>query len=185
MANLEHLAWLEEGPNRWNARRESRPFRPDLESGNISKVFGAEDRDYIHSTQRAQVRGINFSFANLKDATLNNVDFTGANFVEADLNGARLINSLFTKALFAKARLRHAKPHSANFSEAKFLWSELDEAQFVAADLRRAQLWRCSLKGAHLYNADLTGTDFLQSRPVDGTAILADGAKRGRPHILQ
>ena len=164
MANPEHLAWLEEGPDRWNARRQSQPFHPDLQSANISKVFGAEDRDYIHSTQRGQARGINFSLANLKDATLNNVDFTGAHFVQADLSGASLVNSLFTKALFAQTILRDAKPRSANFNGAKFLLSELDGAQFVEADLRGAQLWRCSLVGTHLYSADLTGTDFLQSR---------------------
>ena len=175
MANPEHLAWLEEGPDRWNARRQSQPFRPDLQSANISKVFGAEDRDDVHSTQRGQARGINFSLANLKDATLNNVDFTGAHFVQADLSGASLVNSLFTKALFAQTILRDAKPRSANFNGAKFLLSELDGAQFVAADLRGAQLWRCSLGGTHLYNADLTGTDFLQSRPWRAHLFLPTG----------
>ncbi len=165
MANPEHAAWLEEGPNRWNARRQSQPFKPDLQSANVSKALGAEDRDYIHSTQRAPARGINFSFANLKEATLNNVDFTGGNFVQADLSGSRLVNSLFTKTLFVETRFRNAKPHSANFNGAKFLYSELGEAEFVGADLTGAQLWRCNLEGTHLYNADLTGTDFLQSRP--------------------
>ena len=165
MANPEHLAWLEEGPARWNARRQSQPFRPDLQSANISKVFGAEDRDYIHSTQRANARGINLSLANLKDSNLVNIDFTGAHFVQADLSGASLVNSLFTKALFVKTTLRDAKLNSADFNEAKFFLSELDKAQFIESDLRGAQLWRCSLGGAHLYNADLTGTDFLQSPP--------------------
>ena len=165
MANPEHLAWLEEGPVRWNARRKSQPFHPDLQSANISKVLGAEDRDDIHSTQRGQARGINLSLANLKDATLNNVDFTGAHFVKADLSGASLVNSLFTEALFVQTILSDAKPRSAKFNGAKFFLSELDGTQFVEADLRGAQLWRCSLGGTHLYNADLTGTDFLQSRP--------------------
>ena len=166
MANPEHLAWLEEGPGRWNARRQSQPFRPDLQSANISKVFGAEDRDYIHSTQRANARGINLSLANLRDSNLINIDFTGAHFFEADLSGASLVNSLFTKALFVKTTLRDAKLNSADFNEAKFFLSELDKAQFIESDLRGAKLWRCSLGGAHLYNANLTGTDFLQSPPV-------------------
>ena len=165
MANPEHLSWLEEGPGRWNARRQSQPFRPDLQSANISKVFGAEDRDYIHSTQRAEARGINLSFANLRDSKLINIDLTGANFVQADLSGASLVNSLFTKALFVKTTLRDTNLNSANFTEAKFLWSELDEAKFIEADLRGAQLWQCSLEGAHLYNANIIGTDFLKSRP--------------------
>ena len=165
MANPEHLAWLEEGPAKWNARRQSQPFRPDLQSANISKVFGAEDRDYIHSTQRANARGINLSLANLKDSNLVNIDFTGAHFVQTDLSGASLVNSLFTKAFFCETTLRDAKLNSADFNEAKFLLSELDKAQFIESDLREAQLWRCSLGGTHLYNADLTGTDFLQSPP--------------------
>ena len=102
MANPEHLAWLEEGPAKWNARRQSQPFRPDLQSANISKVFGAEDRDYIHSTQRANARSINLSLANLKDSNLVNIDFTGAHFVQTDLSGASLVNSLFTKAFFLR-----------------------------------------------------------------------------------
>ena len=175
MANPEHLAWLEEGPIRWNARRASQPFHPDLQSANISRVFGAEDRDFIHSTQRAQARDMNFSFANLRDSRLINMDFTGANLNMADLSGASLVNSLFTKALFTQTRLRDAKPHSANFNGAKFLWSELDEAQFVEADLGGAQLWRCSLEGTHLYNTDLTGTDFLQSRPWRAHLFLPTG----------
>ena len=143
MANPEHLAWLEEGPAKWNARRQSKPFRPDLQSANISKVFGAEDRDYIHSTQRANARGINLSLANLKDSNLVNIDFTGAHFVQTDLSGASLVNSLFTKAIFCKTTLRDAKLNSADFNEAKFFLSELDKAQFIESDLREAQLWRC------------------------------------------
>ena len=172
MANPEHLAWLEEGPDRWNARRRSQNFQPDLQDANISRALGAEDREFIHSTQRANARGINLSFANLRDAKLINIDLTGANFVQADLSGASLVNSLFTKSLFVETALRDTKLHSANFNEAKFILSGLEGAQFIGADLRGAQLWRCSLGGAHLYNADLTRTDFLQSQPLKAHLFL-------------
>ena len=175
MANPEHLAWLREGIDRWNARRQSQTFQPDLESANISKVFGAEDRENIHSTQRAQARGINFSFANLRGSRLINIDFTGANLNMADLSGASLVNSVFTGAGFFETGLRDTKPRSANFNGVTFICSELDGAHFVGADLRGAQLWRCSLEGTHLCNADLTGTDFLQSRPWTAHLFLPTG----------
>ena len=165
MANLQHLAWLEEGVDAWNARRQSQRFEPDLQSANISRILGADDRDFIDDTRKAQATGINLSFANLTDATLINIDFTGANFVQADITGANLFSSLFNRTLFVHTKLSATKAHLANFNGAKFLWSELDGAQFVEADLRGAQLWRCNLEGTHLYNANLTGADFLQSRP--------------------
>ena len=165
MGNPDHLAWLKEGVNAWNARRQRHSFKPDLRSESISNALGAEERDFIHDTRRANARGINLSGANLIQATLNNLDFTGANFVQSDLSESSLVNSVFTGAMFVGSRLRNARPHSANFQGAKFLSSEFDAAQFVGADLGEAQLWRCSLVKTHLYNANLIGTDFLQSRP--------------------
>ena len=165
MGNPEHFAWLKDGVNAWNARRQRHSFKPDLQSESISRALGAEERDFIHDTRRANARGINFSGSDLKQATLNNLDFTGAYFLQSDLRQASLVNSDFTGSLFVEARLGYARPRSANFRGARFLLSELDAAQFIEADLQDAQLWRCGLERTHLYNANLIGTDFLQSRP--------------------
>ena len=179
MGNPEHLAWLKEGVNAWNNRRATQPFHPDLQSENISLALGAEDREFIHSTQRPSARGINLSFTNLKGATLNNIDFSGANFNLADLSGASLIHSLFTHALFVQTKLSHSNPMSANFRGAKFLHSNLDAAKFVGGDLRDVQMWRCNLERTHLYNANITGTDFLQSPPWKAELFLsAEGTEK-------
>ena len=165
MGNPQHLVWLKEGVNSWNARRASQPFLPDFQSENISLALGGEERDFVHTSSRVNLRGINFTRTNLAEATLNNLDFSESRFALSDLSEASLVNSLFTGAQFVSTKLRSAKPRAANFRGALFLNSGLDAAQFVGADLRDAQLWRCSLVGTHLYNANLLGTDFPQSRP--------------------
>ena len=174
MANPEHVAWLQEGVGTWNARRRSQPFQPDLQSANITRALGAQDREDIREIG-AQMRGINLSLSNLKGATLRNIDFSGAMFAQADVSEASLMGSLFAGATFAGSILRASKPHSANFNRTRFLYSELDSAQFVEADLKEAQLWRCSLEGTHLYNANLIGTDFLQSRTWRANLFLPTG----------
>lgn len=165
MGNPQHLVWLKEGVNSWNARRASQQFLPDFQSENISLALGGEERDFVHTSSRVNLRGVNFSRTNLVEATLNNLDFSGANFALSDLSEASLVNSLFTGAQFVSTKLTSAKPRSANFRGALFIDSGLDAAQFVGADLRDAQLWRCSLVRSHFYNANLTGAAFLQSQP--------------------
>ena len=49
MANPEHIKWLLEGVEAWNARREQNPFRPDLEGADISKEFREAKNIYNYS----------------------------------------------------------------------------------------------------------------------------------------
>ena len=39
MANPEHVDWLLEGANSWNARRSKTHFQPDLSEEDISEKF--------------------------------------------------------------------------------------------------------------------------------------------------
>ena len=55
MGNPQHLVWLKEGVNSWNARRASQQFLPDFQSENISLALGGEERDFVHTSSRVNL----------------------------------------------------------------------------------------------------------------------------------
>ncbi|WP_392662947.1 pentapeptide repeat-containing protein [Amaricoccus sp. B4] len=75
MANPQHLEWLLEGVEAWNARREREDFVPGL-SG--AKLRGAK------------LRGANLWGADLRGADLWGADLRGADLWGADLRGANV-----------------------------------------------------------------------------------------------
>ena len=77
MANAEHLKWLLEGVQSWNARRDREPFWPDLEGADVRAAFS--DKSYADA-ELLPLAGIDFSGGNLK----------GTNFHRADLSKANL-----------------------------------------------------------------------------------------------
>lgn len=44
MANPEHIKWLLEGVESWNARREQKDFKPDFEGANIYEEFQKSEK---------------------------------------------------------------------------------------------------------------------------------------------
>ena len=105
MANPQHIAWLKEGVQSWNARRLSQRFALDLSSEDISKALGGHDREDIR--RLAFLCAIStFPGANLSNSTLRDTDLTGAKFYGADLTNAKLVGSDFTEAQFIAVRPR-------------------------------------------------------------------------------
>ena len=164
MANPQHIAWLKEGVQSWNARRLSQRFDPDLSSEDISKALGGLDREDIRQIS-VRLRCLNLSGANLSNSTLRDTDLTGAKFYGADLTNAKLVGSDFTGAQFIGGTSKGTRFHFANFSSTLFLAHDLTAAQFNGAKLEETQFIQCNLDGAHLYDIALTGTDFILSRP--------------------
>ena len=168
MANPQHVAWLKEGVAKWNARRQSQRFDPDLSSEDISRALGGHDREDIRQIS-VHLSRVNLSGANLSDSTLRDTDLTGAKFYQAKLTRANLTGSDFTGVQFIGGTSRGAHFHSAKFFKTLFLQHELTAAQFNGAELQETRFLQCSLNQAemlnHLYNETLASADFILSRP--------------------
>ena len=169
MANPQHVAWLKEGVEKWNARRQSQLFNPDLSSEDISRALGGHDREDIREIS-VQLRNVNLSGADLSNSTLRDTDLTGAKFYSSNLTNAKLMGSHFTGTQFIGGTSRGAHFHLAKFFKTLFLQHNLTAAQFNGAELRETKFLQCTLDQAHLYNEALAGADFILSRPW--TALL-------------
>ncbi len=64
MANPQHIEWLKEGVEAWNARRQSDNFVPDLSKIGIDDVLKLSNSVDFFRDQEI-LRGIDFSNANL------------------------------------------------------------------------------------------------------------------------
>ena len=169
MANPQHLAWLKEGVEKWNARRQSQRFDPNLSSEDISKALGGHEREDIREIS-VHLRNVNLSGANLSNSTLRDTDLTGATFSNSNLTNAKLTGSHFIGTRFVGGSSRGARFHSAKFLKTQFIRNDLTAAQFNGAELQETKFLRCILDQTHLYTNALTGVDFIQSRPW--TALL-------------
>ena len=94
MANQQHMDWLREGVNSWNARLRENHFDPQLDGEDVSRWIGGHEREDIREIS-AQLRGINLSKANLRNSTLRDTDLSSSHFFTTDLTGAKLVGSRF------------------------------------------------------------------------------------------
>jgi hypothetical protein len=91
VANEEHIAWLNQGVDAWNAwRRAEAALKPDLYGANL---YGA-------NLSHADLSG-----ADLRDADLRGAGLTGANLSRADLYGADLTQATLAETVFASTDL--------------------------------------------------------------------------------
>lgn len=178
MANQQHIEWLLEGVEAWNARREQEDFEPDFVGADISDEF--RKRGKLGADGRVCLRGINLKSASLSQAVLVDIDLAGANLNGANLNGANLIradltgadlidtelqDANLTHADLTHADLSHANLIEANLSHANLMGSHLTDAILIRADLTDANLIRANLVGTDLRNANLKGANLARSQP--------------------
>ena len=164
MANPQHIAWLKEGVNPWNARRQRQRFDPDLSSEDVSRALGGHEREDIREIS-VNLSNVNLSGADLSNSTLRDTNLTAAKFFMANLHNANLIGSDLTGAQFIGGTSRGARFTRAKFLRTLFLEHDLTAAQFNGAELQDTKFIQCTLHMAHLYNETLTGADFILSRP--------------------
>lgn len=88
MANPQHIKWLLEGVEAWNARRERDDFEPKFEGKNIQEAF--REAGLMPSDGRINLQGINLRQANLSRANLLGANLRGADLQGTDLKGAEL-----------------------------------------------------------------------------------------------
>ena len=137
MADPQHIEWLLEGVERWNARRQQEPFIPFLMNADLYNEF--RTRGLVETYGRIQLRGIDLSNANLVGANLRNIDFYEADlrrakltanldtvkFDQADLTDAQIMSTYAGNAVFGSAILRNADLIQTNLADAELAWSQL------------------------------------------------------------
>ena len=195
MANSEHMKWLLEGVESWNARREQQDFAPDLEGANIYEEFQKSGK--INKDGHIPLARINLSRANFFEACLSSyfttggVDFRHANLWSANLQDAQLTNSKLDGANLIDARLDRANLLAASLCGAKMSNAKLHRTGLFQADLTNAELdlaylvnanLSCTkLVGTDLATTNLTGADLGWSRPWRAK-LYQDGDSASKPH---
>ncbi len=169
MANLQHLSWLTEGVEKWNNRRRTERFTPDLQGADISGEFDLPEFTEMYTPPNPALRGIDLSGADLRSARLENLDLSNANFCGACLEDAKLNHSLFRDSWFRHSRLDGAHLNMSNFVRVVFEDTWFRSADFTEANLSRASFIRCQIEKAIFHRADLSGTDFILTTPWEAS----------------
>ena len=188
MANPQHIAWLQEGVEAWNARRRDKAFTPDFSGEKIGETFiragkfaivegvpivplaGADlsDADFRGAELGGELvppYGTGFLKADFSGATLAHADFTSAKFREASFAGAYIESAIFTDANLYKSNFAYARCRAPNFERAHLRGSDFSHASlrgpiFTDARLQESNFSHAYLSGANFTNADLSGVDF-------------------------
>ena len=179
MANAEHVAWLLEGAERWNARREQLDFTPDFEGEDLHASFQRANK--LDEEDRVPLSGMNLKRANfrksrlsdryralgadLRDSDLWGADLEEANLANSLLEGACLVGTSFRRAYVLGSVFRKVKMASTEFVGADLSQCDFTGTEFNIALLKDACLLSAKLEGAGLANAALTGTDLHAAQP--------------------
>ncbi len=165
MADQQHIQWLREGVDSWNARRLpakffSHPnfFFPDFIGANLLLLLqgaGYKVRKVLPSGEGFILDGINLNSGFFRDAQLPYFSFRGANFEMAR----------FEKALLSSTDFSNANLQGANFTDAFFMDANLQGTDLTGANFTRAKLVGVDLRGANLRKAILDSTDLTGAQP--------------------
>ncbi len=171
MASIEHIKWLLEGVEAWNARRERQPFRPDLKDEDLYEAF--RQAGMVSDSGRINLAGINLRRADLRKSRLScrfdgiGTDFTGANLSWADFEDAQLSNSILDRAKLHGTCFRNAHLRNVSLLEIEMAGTVLAGADLSEANLTGVKVPKLSLANAILSYATLVGTDLRQVNLVN------------------
>lgn len=201
MANEQHIEWLCEGVDAWNARRRTHDFTPDFSNAadlaDRLVQAGWRTKNAHADLRGADLRRADFSGAKLRGADLRGADLRGAilkgtDLLEADLSGADVREADFHGAILVNAGLIEADLRGAtNLRAAILKGTVLRGANLLGADLRGAAnlqaliLMRANLSSADLREADLSSTDLREAILVgaDLTGARLSRAELGRANV--
>ena len=179
MANRQHVKWLFDGADKWNARRFQDVLVPDLSNELLHFSFkhaGKLDADGNIPLSEFDLSHANFhasrlcSFTSTGTADLRKASLRAADFRDSDLNNAKLDEAILIGAQMQGANLPGAslcgsKLIGANLEGADISQSDLSSANLRFAFLKDSSLSNANLSDADLTTANLTGTDLSCSRP--------------------
>ena len=169
MANLEHLAKLNEGVQAWNVWRAQSPdVQPDLSEANLAGADLAGANFGKASLVEADLDEAYLDGANLGEAYLSRAHLGGANLGGADLHGAHLIRTYLGETDLRGANLGRADLVEANLGRAHLRGADFAGAYLGGVNLGGAHLGGANLREAILYetifaNVDLTDVKGLES----------------------
>lgn len=189
MANEQHIEWLLEGAEAWNALVQSKKWKTvyaldEETSQEVKRQIRTDFRiDLSNIDFRSEplgpllqngLQGYDFSNANLFSSVLQQLDIRNSVFRTVDLRKASLNHSNCWNCDFSGAKLDEGSAIGANFFGSQFVGTRLlsailkrsrlkhavlDEAVLFSADLTNADLRGTSLKATDLSKANLTGVD--------------------------
>ena len=174
MANGEHVEWLFEGSESWNARRERMEFIPDFEGEDLHAAFQGANR--LDGEGRVPLSGMNLKRAKFRRSRLSDSfrdigpDLRSANLRGADLEEAEMANSHLEGACLAGASFRRARAHGSVFRRVKMASTGFFEAYLFQCDFTGTEFNLAYLEGAVLSYAKLEGAD-LSSATLTGAEL--------------
>ena len=153
MAKLKHLAILQQGVGVWNEWRAKHQ----------SKWCDLDDADL----RNANLQEADFSLAGIDRADLRFANMSGATFATASLRGSKLFSTNLSRACFQEAFLKHAYLRRAILADAS-----LADVDFSGADLTRADFSNADFSGVDFSNAKLgytvlAGVDLSEVKGLD------------------
>ena len=138
MANQQHVDWLLEGVEAWNARRQSHNFTPDLSGARLYAAF--RNAGKLDSDGKIPLAGANLFRADLTSAGLAASNLTNATLLGSYLNDAFLMGADLTGAHLSFANLTNAYLEDAKLTDAKF-----EKTITSGINLAGAQPWQALL----------------------------------------
>ena len=171
MADEQHIAWLLEGVEAWNRRREADDsIRPNFIKANLYEEFekaGKIGDDGYIPLDGANLEYADFSLAVLQKPSLDDDD-TGPLQGSVSLQGANLHMAILYGTQLQKARLSGANMTESNIEKAQLDDAFLNEAHLCSANLSSsslayADLTRANLSGAYLSNTVLWGSKLVDT----------------------
>jgi uncharacterized protein YjbI with pentapeptide repeats len=115
------------------------------------------------------LRGVDLTGANLRDASFKRTDLSDAILAEADIRRAKLVSALMHGTVLDGANLVRA-----DLTKAELTGASLRGADLTSARLFRADLSKADLTGARLANADLLKAILAGATWIDGKTICAE-----------
>lgn len=119
MGNPQHLEWLLEGVEAWNARRLREPFVPDLSGMGIRAAFASATRTTTHG------------YINLSKANLSGANLTSANVSRCWFKGADLGHAILKGAILKQANFKGAETRDADVRSTKRTLTDLSEVDGI------------------------------------------------------
>jgi uncharacterized protein YjbI with pentapeptide repeats len=167
-----------------NTKLIAADFSPNLTYQQIENLrFGGKELDTFRALYRAEftdLRGANFSGADMRGASFMFVDAKEATFDSTDLRGARFQNSGLRRASFGQARMEGVKIANSDLRIADLVGANLRGARLLATDLQGAFLAQAQMQGSFLEGMDLRLADmsnanlqasYITSSRFEGTIL--------------
>ncbi len=179
MAKDEHIEWLLEGAEKWNARRNNQDFTPDFEGEDLYESFRKAKK--LDGEGRIPLSGMNLKQASFRRSRLSDrfyglgADLRGADLRRANLDDAYMANSFLEDACLAGATFRRAYALGSVFRQVEMASTGFYKTNLSQCDFRGTKFDNAILEGACLLSAKLEGAD------LSGVVLTGAGLNLAEP----